>query len=235
MPAPPAPPAPSSPCRRPSQPPPAQEHPLSPHRSSRLPGAGAHAAAPVVTPERLNSATPGAAEAALLTCCGSLRWARRVAAHRPYPDLDALLAASDEAAYDLSPADLTEALAREPLDPPGPRWGAPRATYTAAHTALRAAQAAYESRFGHTFVICLDDVAPDEALDHLLSGLRSRLGNDPEEERAIAADELRLLARGRLTRLTLRHTGANTADIAADDAAEPTRPPSRPDSPYVPV
>ncbi|MFF8655160.1 2-oxo-4-hydroxy-4-carboxy-5-ureidoimidazoline decarboxylase [Streptomyces huasconensis] len=218
-------------CSRPSQPPPAQERPLSPHRSTRLPGAGAHAAAPVATPERLNSATPGAAEATLLTCCGSLRWARRVAAHRPYPDLDALLAACDEAAYDLSPADLAEALAREPLDPPVSRPEAPRVTYSAAHTALRAAHAAYESRFGHTFVICLDEVAPEEALDHLLSGLRSRLGNDPEEERAVAADELRRLARGRLTRLTLRHAAEN----AADGATGPRRPASYPDSPYVPV
>ncbi|MGV9879451.1 2-oxo-4-hydroxy-4-carboxy-5-ureidoimidazoline decarboxylase [Streptomyces sp. NPDC003006] len=182
----------------------------------------------------MNRATPHAAEAALLTCCGSLRWARRVAAHRPYPDLDALLAASDEATYDLSPGDLAEALAREPLAPPAPHHGAPRttyitapgtphATYTAAHTALRAAHAAYESRFGHVFVVCLDDVAPEEALDHLLSTLRSRLGNDPEEERAVAAEELRRLARGRLTGLTRRH------------AAHTTRPQSRPDSPYVPV
>ncbi|MGW0530640.1 2-oxo-4-hydroxy-4-carboxy-5-ureidoimidazoline decarboxylase [Streptomyces sp. NPDC003032] len=187
----------------------------------------------------MNRATPHAAEAALLTCCGSLRWARRVAAHRPYPDLDALLAASDEATYDLSPADLAEALAREPLTPPAPDHGAPHhgaprtayttapgtphATYTAAHTALRAAHAAYESRFGHVFVVCLDDVAPNEALDHLLSTLRSRLGNDPEEERAVAAEELRRLARGRLTRLTRRHT------------AQGTRSAARPDSPYVPV
>ncbi|MGA4850818.1 2-oxo-4-hydroxy-4-carboxy-5-ureidoimidazoline decarboxylase [Streptomyces sp. G5(2025)] len=229
---PPAPPAPSSPtCSRPSQPPPAQERPLSPHRSSRLPGAGAPAAAPVVTPEQLNSATPHAAEAALLTCCGSLSWARRVAAHRPYPDLDALLAACDEAAYDLSPADLAEALAHEPLDPPVSRPEAPQVTYGAAHTALRAAHAAYESRFGHTFVICLDEVAPDEALDQLLSALRSRLGNDPEEERAIAADELRRLARGRLTRLTLRHAAEDSADAAAGRI----RPAARPDSPYVPV
>ncbi|NUK90090.1 2-oxo-4-hydroxy-4-carboxy-5-ureidoimidazoline decarboxylase, partial [Streptomyces lunaelactis] len=37
------------------------------------------------------------AEATLLACCGSRRWALRMVAHRPYPDLDALLAASDEA------------------------------------------------------------------------------------------------------------------------------------------
>ncbi|MGW7085629.1 2-oxo-4-hydroxy-4-carboxy-5-ureidoimidazoline decarboxylase [Streptomyces sp. NPDC054871] len=171
--------------------PPAQEPPLSPHRSPSPPAEPTHA------PEQLNTAEPGAAEAALLTCCGSHLWARRLVAHRPYPDLDALLAASDEAAYDLPPAELAEALACEPLWPAVPRQG----TYTAAHTALRAAHAAYESRFGHVFVICLDDVPPTQALDHLLAGIRARLANDPEEERVLAAEEMRKLARGRLTRL----------------------------------
>ncbi|CAM5264291.1 2-oxo-4-hydroxy-4-carboxy-5-ureidoimidazoline decarboxylase OS=Streptomyces alboniger OX=132473 GN=CP975_21755 PE=4 SV=1 [Streptomyces alboniger] len=123
-----------------------------------------------------------------------------------------------------------------------PRQGAPHGTYSAADTALRAAQAAYESRFGHTFVICLDDVAPGEALDHLLSGIRSRLGNDPEEERVVTADELRRLVRGRLIRLAQRTAAAATSDDAGSEgagapghAARETRPQSRPDSPYVPV
>lgn len=51
------------------------------------------------------------------------------------------------------------------------------------------------------FVICLDDMAPEEALDQALAAIRSRLTNDPEEERVITAEELRRLARGRLTRL----------------------------------
>lgn len=63
--------------------------------------------------DRFNTAPSAEAEAALLNCCGSRRWAVRVAAHRPYPDLDALLAAADEAGYDLPPPDLAEALAAE--------------------------------------------------------------------------------------------------------------------------
>ncbi|MEV0323321.1 2-oxo-4-hydroxy-4-carboxy-5-ureidoimidazoline decarboxylase [Streptomyces sp. NPDC050658] len=171
--------------------PPAQEPPLPPHSQHSPPRA----------PEQLNSAEPATAEAAFLSCCGSRTWAHRLVAHRPYPDLDALLAASDEAAYDLPPADLAEALACEPLEPRVPHQGTRGGTYSAANTALSAAHAAYESRFGHAFVICLDGVAQSEALDHLLAGIRSRLGNDPEEERALAAEELRKLARGRLTRL----------------------------------
>ncbi|MEV6650467.1 2-oxo-4-hydroxy-4-carboxy-5-ureidoimidazoline decarboxylase [Streptomyces sp. NPDC051219] len=144
---------------------------------------------------RFNTASGGAAEAALLACCGSHRWALRLAAHRPYPDVAALLAAADEASYDLSAADLAEALSGEASA--DLHHSAPQA----AHTALRAAHAAYESRFGHAFVICLDAVRPTEQLDQLLAGIRSRLANERDEERAVTADELRRLARGRLARL----------------------------------
>ncbi len=129
----------------------------------------------------------------LLTCLRSHRWSHRLTDHhRPYPDLDALLAASDEASYDLTPGDLTEALAGESLP------ALPDDTYEAAHMALDAAHAAYEARFGHVFVICADGIAPDEVLDHVLAGIRSRLTNDPEEERVVVAEELRRLAKGRL-------------------------------------
>lgn len=145
--------------------------------------------------ERFNAAPAPDAERALLTCCRSLRWAGRVAEYRPYPDLEALLAAADEAAYDMTPADVAEALAEESLTL------FPDGAYSAAHTALSAAHAAYESRFGRVFVICLDDIPAEEALDRVLTGIRSRLTNDPEEERLLAAEELRRLARGRLTRV----------------------------------
>jgi 2-oxo-4-hydroxy-4-carboxy--5-ureidoimidazoline (OHCU) decarboxylase len=150
--------------------------------------------------EHFNAASTQELEQALLACLRSLSWARRVADHRPYPDLDSLLAAADEAAYDLTWPDLTEALAAEPLP------ALPPDTYAAAHTALNAAHAAYEARFGHVFVICLDGVSPSETLDRLLEAIRSRLTNDPEEERAVTADELRRLARERLIS-TLRGAG----------------------------
>ncbi|MFH8471407.1 2-oxo-4-hydroxy-4-carboxy-5-ureidoimidazoline decarboxylase [Streptomyces sp. NPDC018000] len=145
--------------------------------------------------DRFNTAPPAEAEAALLECCGSRRWAWRVAAHRPYPDLDALLAAADEAGYDLSPVDLAEALAAEVSS--GLHHAAPHS----AHLALRAAHAAYESRFGHVFVICLDEFEPAEQPDQVLAGIRARLGHDPDQERVVTADEMRRLARGRIIEL----------------------------------
>jgi 2-oxo-4-hydroxy-4-carboxy--5-ureidoimidazoline (OHCU) decarboxylase len=150
--------------------------------------------------QRFNTTSAAEARQVLLACLRSLRWADRITAHRPYPDLDALLAAADEAAYDLTPSDLAEALAAETLP------ALPKDTYEAAHMALSAARAAYEARFGHAFVICLDDTPPAEALDRTLEEIRARLTNDPEEERVLAAEELRRLARGRLLR-ALRGAG----------------------------
>ncbi|MGK3941381.1 2-oxo-4-hydroxy-4-carboxy-5-ureidoimidazoline decarboxylase [Streptomyces canus] len=151
--------------------------------------------------DAFNLAPADEARPLLLDCLGSLRWAERVLAHRPYPTVDALLAAADEAAYDLTASDLSEALAAETLPT------LPDGIYSAAHMALDAAHAAYESRFGHAFVICLDGLPADEALDHVLAGIRSRLTNDPEDERVVAAEELRRTARGRLVS-SLRGAGS---------------------------
>ncbi|MFA3873914.1 2-oxo-4-hydroxy-4-carboxy-5-ureidoimidazoline decarboxylase [Streptomyces sp. MMCC 100] len=168
--------------------------------------------------ERFNTAPAEEAARTLLACLNSHAWAHRLVAHRPYPDLTALLAAADEAAYDLSPDDLTEALAAEALP------ALPEDTYAAAHTALSAAAAAYESRFGHAFVICLDDLKANEALDHVLAGIRSRLANDPEEERLVASEELRRLAHGRVC----RHLGARGTARPATHSPHPANHPEPP-------
>ncbi|MFE5969092.1 2-oxo-4-hydroxy-4-carboxy-5-ureidoimidazoline decarboxylase [Streptomyces sp. NPDC056463] len=182
-------------------------------RHPAVPAAPAAPATPA-TPDGLacfNAVPAEVAEELLLSCCHSPRWAERVTAHRPYPTLDALLAAADEAGYDLPAADRQEALAAESSTAPHP--DAP----PAAQTALRAAHAAYESRFGHAFVISLDGVRPGERLDQVLAGIRSRLANEPEEERVVAADELRRLARARLA----HHIGVTLAPDAAPPGATP--------------
>ncbi|MFE7099682.1 2-oxo-4-hydroxy-4-carboxy-5-ureidoimidazoline decarboxylase [Streptomyces erythrochromogenes] len=181
---------------------------MSSHLPAQARGCSDPAHGPGLT--RFNTLPPEAARAVLLHCCGSRRWAHRVAAHRPYPDAGALLAAADEASYDLSQADLTEALASEhsaELD-----HGAPYA----ALLALDAAHAEYERKFGHAFVICLDGHPPEEQADQLLGAIRRRMGHEVDEERSISADELRRLAQSRLldlTRWLTRPDGASAAEI----------------------
>ncbi|MGW1541160.1 2-oxo-4-hydroxy-4-carboxy-5-ureidoimidazoline decarboxylase [Streptomyces sp. NPDC002309] len=167
----------------------------------------------------VNTAPAAELRQSLLGCLNSVRWADRLTAHRPYPDPAALLAASDEAAYDLTAGDLAEALSAESLP------ALPEGAYSAAHTALSAAHAAYEARFGHVFVICLDDTPEDEILDRLLAAIRSRLTNDPEEERVVAAEEIRHLARGRLLELLRGTRNRTTGHDTPPPGAEPYRPP----------
>ncbi|MCZ1017640.1 2-oxo-4-hydroxy-4-carboxy-5-ureidoimidazoline decarboxylase [Streptomyces albulus] len=157
------------------------------------------APAPAAGLDRFHALPHHQAVVTLLTCCGCLRWAERLADHRPYPDPESLLAAGDEASYDLTSAEQVEALAQEapaPLPPARPGPGT-----LAAHTALRAAHAAYELRFRHAFVICLDGYRADELMDQTLHAIRTRLAHEPGEERSVAAEELRRLARARLARL----------------------------------
>lgn len=157
---------------------------------------------------RFNALSPEAAHSVLLHCCGSTRWAQRVAAHRPYPDHGALLAAADEASYDLSQADLSEALVSE-----FPPELEPGASY-AALLALDAAHAEYERTYRHAFVICLDGHTPEEQADELLAAIRRRMDLEVDEERAISADELRRVAQVRLADLTHWLTSADGVSAA---------------------
>ncbi|MFJ2957281.1 2-oxo-4-hydroxy-4-carboxy-5-ureidoimidazoline decarboxylase [Streptomyces sp. NPDC087270] len=166
-----------------------------PARPPRDPGAPLSSDTPPEGLSLLNGVPAADAETALLTCCGSHRWARRMAAHRPYPTVEALLAAADEAAYDLAPADVAEALLGEDTTPLPDRGG------LAVHTALRAAHAAYEAKFGHVFVIALDAADPAAALDQTMASLRTRLGHDADHESAVTAEQLRRITRARLLRL----------------------------------
>lgn len=193
--------------------------PATPH-VTRGPTLAAHRLPHLPTPlDAFNAAPDAEVGALLLHCLRSPRWSRRLADHRPYPDVESLLAAADEAAYDLSRSDLTDALAGESLPE------LPEDTYSAAHTALTAAHAAYEAKFGHVFVIHLGDTPPEERLDRVLEGIYSRLKNDPEDERVTSAEQLRRLAQGRLADL-LRGTGPHPAACPPRGAASPNAPAS---------
>lgn len=196
--------------------PPPEEDPLA----SDIPAPRLDCLAAAVLPyglHRFNQADPGAAEEALLACCGSRRWALRVAAHRPYPDVPSLLAAAAEASYDLRQADLAEALADESWMPQ-PLLGMRAPGTQAAHTALRAAHAAYEAKFGYVFVVSLDGIASEEMLDAVLSSIRVRLASNPDEERLVASEQLRRIALARLEHLVARPaaSGGNPAGTDRD-------------------
>ena len=65
--------------------------------------------------------------------------------------------------------------------------------------ALREANAAYEDRFGHVFLICATGRGPDE----ILAELRRRTAHDPVTELEVAAAEI-----GKINALRLRQLAA---------------------------
>jgi OHCU decarboxylase len=144
--------------------------------------------------------TTGEAEAAMLACCGSKRWARRMARARPFPGEDELFANADRIWRELSEDDWLEAFAAHP------RIGARASGQAAAEqagargasaetlAALTRANREYEERFGHIFIVCASGRSAEEMLDLC----RRRLHNEPREELQAAAEEQRKITRLRL-------------------------------------
>ncbi|MGQ0537419.1 MAG: 2-oxo-4-hydroxy-4-carboxy-5-ureidoimidazoline decarboxylase [Gemmatimonadaceae bacterium] len=157
---------------------------------------------------------PAAAAAeTLLSCCGSTRWVRELVRRRPYESLAALLAAADAVWSRAAPNDWLEAFAQHPrigaAPPPGAagedrsrRWSlAEQAQVALADAPTRAdladANRAYEARFGHVFLV----FASGKTARDMLRLLRERMGNTPERELEIAAEEQRKITGARLAKL----------------------------------
>jgi len=161
---------------------------------------------------RLNELAPSEAREALLRCCGAARWADAMAARRPFPGRDALLAAADEVWWRLGEGDWREAFTHHPRIgdkealrarfPDTRRWAAgEQAGVEGAPEEVREALAegnrAYEDRFGYIFIVCATGRPAGEMLDLL----RARLPNDPVREVRLAAGEQAKITRLRLEKL----------------------------------
>ena len=151
---------------------------------------------------RFDDLSDDEARALLRACLSAPGWAERVLAGRPYQSRERLLAAADEAARELSPADLEAALAGHPRI--GERAAAGHNAAASAREQsgveagdqdrLVAGNRAYEDRFGHVFLIR----AAGRTGPEILAELERRLANSPEAERAEALDNLRQIALLRL-------------------------------------
>jgi 2-oxo-4-hydroxy-4-carboxy-5-ureidoimidazoline decarboxylase len=161
---------------------------------------------------RLNEMSAEAAQAELLRCCGSSRWAEALAAARPFADAAALYAAAESVWWELSPGDWREAFAHHPKigDREALRarfastaaWAAKEQAGALAAAedvldALAEGNRAYEERFGYIFIVC----ATGKTAAEMLALLRERLPNDPAKELLLAAGEQAKITRLRLARL----------------------------------
>ena len=141
----------------------------------------------------------------LTACCSSGRWVEAVLAGQPYDSPDALLAASDAAVSALTHADLREALDGHPrIGEKREEGGWSAAEQSRVSEAggvlgreLAEGNAAYEERFGHIYLVC----ATGRTGAELLEVLRGRLGNEPQREWQVVAEELARINRIRLARL----------------------------------
>ncbi len=153
----------------------------------------------------LNALDADAAAAELLRCCGSTRWARAMAAVRPFASVDAAADRSDAIWSSLDRADWIEAFAAHPrigerAAPGGAaRWSADEQSGVTDRSRARLAQlnGEYERRFGYVFIIC----ATGRTGDEMLRALERRMGNNPDDEVREAAEEQRKIARLRLAKL----------------------------------
>ncbi|MFE9784645.1 2-oxo-4-hydroxy-4-carboxy-5-ureidoimidazoline decarboxylase [Nocardia salmonicida] len=144
------------------------------------------------------------AERALLACCSAPRWARAVAAGRPYATTESLSAAADAASASLDDADIDEALAGHPRIGDRPTSAASAreqsgVTGEDVRSALAEGNRAYEAKFGHLYLVC----AAGRSGEELLAVLRARLDNDPSTERQVMRTELSKINRLRLAGLVV--------------------------------
>jgi 2-oxo-4-hydroxy-4-carboxy-5-ureidoimidazoline decarboxylase len=152
---------------------------------------------------QLNALPAADAAGLLLGCCAAPGWAARVAAGRPYRTLADLLAAADTAWAARTPDDLAAAMAGHPrigeqgLPGPSRQEQAGVGAAPDALASLRAANEAYEARFGHVFLICASGRGPDD----ILAALHARMANDSDTELAVAAMEIGKINAIRLRRL----------------------------------
>ena len=162
-----------------------------------------------MTLPELNALDDNAAAEALRRCCGSSRWARAMAAARPFAGVEAMETCADALWWALEPDDWREAFAAHPKigeATPGAAgardWAAREqaAVAVAAHDTLRRLAAAnrdYEARFGYIFIVC----ATGKTAAEMLALLEARLRHDAGEELRIAAEEQRRITRLRLSKL----------------------------------
>jgi 2-oxo-4-hydroxy-4-carboxy-5-ureidoimidazoline decarboxylase len=163
----------------------------------------------------LNALDADAAARELLRCCGSTKWARQMTAERPFPTVAAINEAADRIWWSLEEADWREAFAAHPKIGAGTAgeaggaeaadtsaWSAAEQSAVASAAAgvtarLAEANREYEARFGYIFIICASGRSAVEMLD----GLERRLGNAPDRELRIAAEEHRKITRLRVAKL----------------------------------
>lgn len=158
---------------------------------------------------RLNAMPAAEATAALLTCCGSARWAAAMVAQRPFASAAAVYTHAEAVWQGLAREDWLDAFSHHPRigerNLAQPKFAGTAEQSAREQSGMSAAaesvqrefvsfNAEYEHRFGHVFLIC----ATGKSADFMLSQLKARLANDADTELRNAAHEQSMIVRLRL-------------------------------------
>jgi 2-oxo-4-hydroxy-4-carboxy-5-ureidoimidazoline decarboxylase len=156
-----------------------------------------------------NALPADVAERELRACNAAPRFAREIAAGRPYPSAADLARAAQQVAAGLSWDEVGTALAAHPRI--GQRAAGDSAEATSSRreqagvdaapdevrTALAAGNRAYEERFGHVYLVR----AAGRTGQEMLALLHERLGNDEASEQEVVRRQLAEITSLRLRRL----------------------------------
>ena len=156
--------------------------------------------------DSFNSAPEAELRPLLTECLAVPRWVDAIVAGRPYASMDALLAASHVAAQGLSDEEVLGAIAGHPRIGERQKTGGVSAKWSRSEQSgvdssqadrLAAANAAYEDRFGHIYLVCATGLSGAEMLENLAA----RMDNPPDAELRVVNRELTKIAALRLQKL----------------------------------
>jgi len=160
----------------------------------------------VVQVTEFNALPAGEARSLVAGCLGVPRWVDEVVAARPYADAELLVKQGHDSALALADDELAQALSRHPrigerreAEDAEARHSRDEQSGVRAEDAerLRAANAAYEARFGRVFLIR----AAGRSSEEILAELERRLANDDATEREETVTALRDIALLRLEKV----------------------------------
>ena len=140
---------------------------------------------------------------ALRGCCGATKWVDAMLSRRPFSSTEAVLHAGNEAWGDCDASDWREAFSYHPRigAKVAGREAAEQAGAQAATSSMRNELArinqVYEKKFGHIYLVS----AAGKTAEEMLAIAEARLGNNPDEELRIAAEEQRKIMQLRLRKL----------------------------------
>lgn len=148
-----------------------------------------------LTLTEFNTADAAEVRPVLTACLAVPRWVDAILGGRPYESREAL---QDAVELPLSSEEIRQAMAAHPRigEKPASGWARSEQSGVDNADAFAAANAEYEAKFGHVYLVCASGRSGDE----LLKVLHERLDNDPVTELAVAGRELLKIAGLRLAK-----------------------------------